>query len=103
MLWIGHDAGQQREEMAGHALDCRRLEKIRAVFHCRSGLALQFNDIQRKIVLRHAALDLLLGHLQARKGGDGQRPVLQHEHHLEYRCAAQVTAGLQLGHQLLEG
>ena len=110
-LGIGDDGAHQHLELIEHPRDGRIVEQIGAVLHRATNAIASFGDAEREIELGGAALngqvrgaDALDRHSRGRHGAREhlERCVLQDEHYVEERRAAEIPARVQLFDELLE-
>src|SRR5579871_691297 len=99
---IGDDPLQQRLQVTGKTLDRRSIEQIRRIFKVTFEPTFPLMYKQRQVKLRRYPRATHPAQPQPRQLQCFRRHVLQREHSLEHRLAAQVPHWLQLRNQLLE-
>ncbi len=102
-LGVRGEALQQRLEVRQQPAHRRLLEEVRAVHRGEAQALGQLGGQHRQVDLAGAAVHRLHFQRQSRHPQRRQGRVLQGEHHLEQRRAAQLALGLECLHQLLEG
>ena len=80
-----------------------RAEEVSVVLERPAQAAFGFVEYEQQVELGRAAIHLAQFHREAGELDGRHRRVLQDEHDLKERVAAEVALGLQLFHQLLEG
>ncbi len=100
---VGDHAFNQPPQVPRHAGHRRGLEEVGAVVERPAEAVLRVLQRQRQVEARGVAVHRHRLQGEARQGQLGNGRVLQDEHHLEQRRAAEAALRLQRIHQLLEG
>ena len=103
LLGVSDDGLQQGLKIPQHPGNRGRLEQIGVVHECGRQPLVGVRDLQGQIKMSRLAVPFDRAQGQARQLDRPQRSILQHEHHLKERIAAQIPLHLQFLDQPVEG
>ncbi len=99
---IGNDRLQQHAQMAGHPPDRVPFEEIGRVLDQAGEPVRSVFEMKREVELRSRVSDVEVLELQPRPADLAGGCVLERDHCLKERVAAEIPAGMELFHELLE-